>query len=148
MRRASSLQRQHHLTFIAMTRFFCIATVCLGLTSCLGSGKDSCAATVLEPVQSVSGPKTIAVNQTASFLITYLPQLTCNRLESVYEVAGNTPNTFLVGPRVAYTDCNCPANTVVAQTTYNFKPTTAGTYYLNFAAANASGFIRDTLVVQ
>ena len=131
-----------------MTRFFCIATACLGLTSCLSGGKDTCSATVLEPVQSVSGPKTIAVNQTASFTITYLPQVTCNRLESVYEAAGNTPNTVLVGPRVTYTDCNCPTNTVVAQTTYTFKPTTAGTYYLNFTAANANGFIRDTLVVQ
>ena len=131
-----------------MTRFFCIAAACLGLTSCLGSGKDNCSATQLEPVQSVSGPKTVAVNQTATFLLTYLPQLTCSRLESVYEATGTATNTLLVGPRVTYTDCNCPANTVVAQATYTFKPTTAGTYYLNFIANNTNGFITDTLVVQ
>jgi hypothetical protein len=131
-----------------MTRFFCFIATALTLTSCLSSGKDSCSATVLEPVQSVSGPKTIAVNQSANFLITYLPQVTCNRLETVYEATGSTPNTLLVGPRVTYTDCNCPANTLTAQATYTFKPTTAGTYYLNFVADNANGFIRDTLVVQ
>ena len=131
-----------------MTRFLCIAAAALSLTSCLSEPKNSCSATVMEPVQSVSGPKTIALNQTASFVLTYLPQLTCNKLESVYESAGSAPNTLLVGPRVVYTDCNCPANTVVAQATYTFKPTTAGTYYLNFVASNANGFIRDTLVVQ
>jgi hypothetical protein len=131
-----------------MTRFFCFIAAAISLTSCLGSGKETCSATVMEPVQSVSGPKTIAVNQTASFLLTYLPQLTCGKLESVYESTGSTPNTLLVGPRVVYTDCNCPANTVVAQATYTFKPTTPGTYYLNFVASNATGFIRDTLVVQ
>jgi len=131
-----------------MIRFFCFAATALTLTSCLGSGKESCSATVLEPVQSVSGPKMIAVNQTASFTIAYLPQLTCNQLESIYETAGTTPNTVLVGPRVTYTDCNCPTSSLTAQATYAFKPTTAGTYYLNFVANNADGFIRDTLVVQ
>lgn len=131
-----------------MTRFFCLLAAGFGLSSCLRGGKDTCSATALEPVQAVSGPKTIAVNQTANFLITYLPQLTCNKLESVYEAQGSAPNTLLIGPRVTYTDCNCPANTVMAQATYAFKPTTPGTYYLNFVASNANGFIRDTLVVQ
>ena len=131
-----------------MTRFFCIAAACLGLTSCLGTGKDSCTATVLEPAQSVSGPKTIAVNQSANFVITYLPQITCGKLSSIYEAPGNAANTYLIGPQVQYTDCNCPSNTAVAQATYTFKPATAGTYYLNFIASNASGFITDTLVVK
>ncbi len=129
-----------------MTRFFCLLAAGLGLTSCLGSGKETCAASALEPVQTVSGPKTIAVNQTASFLLTYVPQLTCNRLESVYETQGAAPNTLLIGPRVTYPDCTCPANTLPAQATYTFKPTAAGTYYLNFIAAN--GYITDTLVVN
>jgi cytochrome c oxidase assembly protein Cox11 len=131
-----------------MTRFLCIAAATLTLTSCLSGSKDSCSATVLEPVQAVSGPKTIAVNQKANFLVTYLPQVTCSKLETIYEAAGSTPNTYLVGPRVTYTDCNCPANTVVAQATYSFTPTKAGTYYLNFISTNANGFIADTLVVQ
>ena len=131
-----------------MTRFFCLAAACLGLTSCLSAGKDNCTATQLEPAQSVSGPKTVAVNQTANYLITYLPQLTCSRLETVYEATGTAANTLLIAPRVTYNDCNCPANTLAAQATYTFKPTTAGTYYLNFAANNATGFITDTVVVQ
>ena len=129
-----------------MTRFFCLAAVCLSLTSCLKGGKDTCSATVLEPTLSVSGPKTVAVNQKANFVLSYLPQITCAKLESIYEAAGSGANTYVIGPRVNYTDCNCPTNTITAQATYAFTPTTAGTYYLNFVAAN--GYITDTLVAQ
>lgn len=131
-----------------MTRFFCLLAAGFGLSSCLRGGQENCSATILEPAQAVSGPKTIAVNQTASFLITYLPQTTCGKLASIYEAAGSLPNTRIIGPQVQYSDCNCPTNTVVAQATYTFKPTAAGTYYLSFASTNASGFITDTLVVQ
>ena len=148
MCRASSLQRQTYLTFLAMPRFLLFAAACLGLTSCLGSSKDSCSATVLEPTITAVGPKTIAVNQQANFIITYLPQSTCGQLTSIYEAAGSVANSYLVGPRVTYNDCNCPANTATAQTTYSFTPTKAGTYYLNFIASNTSGFIVDTLVAQ
>jgi hypothetical protein len=131
-----------------MTRFLGIAAVALSLTSCLEGAKNTCSATVLEPVQSVSGPRVIGVNQKATFLLTYLPQVTCNKLENIYEAAGSAPNTYLVSPRVTYTDCNCPANTVLAQAAYSFTPTTTGTYYLNFASTNATGFVTDTLTVQ
>jgi hypothetical protein len=131
-----------------MTRFLCLLAAGFGLSSCLRGGQDNCSATILEPAQAVSGPKTIAVNQTASFLITYLPQTTCGKLASLYEAAGSLPNTRIIGPQVQYSDCNCPTNTVVAQATYTFKPTTPGTYYLSFVSTNAGGFITDTLVVQ
>ena len=131
-----------------MTRFFCLLVAGFGLSSCLRGGQENCSATILEPAQAVSGPKTIAVNQTASFLITYLPQTTCGKLASIYEAAGSLPNTRIIGPQVQYSDCNCPTNTVVAQATYTFKPTAAGTYYLSFVSNNAGGFIKDTLVVQ
>lgn len=131
-----------------MTRFFCLAAACLGLTSCLGSSKDTCSATVLEPVITATGPRTVTVNQKANFLITYLPQSTCGQLANIYEAAGSVANTYLIGPRVTYNDCNCPTNTVVTQATYSFTPTTAGTYYLNFVADNAQGYVTDTLVAQ
>ena len=131
-----------------MTRFLSIAAASLALTSCLGSAKDTCSATILEPVVSATGPKTVAVNQKANFIITYLPQTSCGQLANIYEAAGNVANTYLIGPQVAYNDCNCPTNSTTAQTTYSFTPTKAGTYYLNFVANTASGFIADTLVAQ
>ena len=131
-----------------MTRFLCIAAAALSLTSCLGSSKDTCSATILEPAVAATGPRTIAVNQKANFTITYLPQTTCGVLTSIYEAAGNANNTYLVGPQVSYSDCNCPSNSVTAQATYSFTPTKAGTYYLNFVANTATGFISDTLVAQ
>lgn len=131
-----------------MTRFFCFLVAGFGLSSCLRGGQENCSATILEPAQAVSGPKTIAVNQTANFLITYLPQTICGKLASIYETAGSLPNSRIIGPQVQYSGCNCPTNTVVAQATYTFKPTVAGTYYLSFPSTNAGGFITDTLVVQ
>ncbi|HET9505693.1 MAG TPA: hypothetical protein VFO93_19265 [Hymenobacter sp.] len=131
-----------------MTRFFCFALASLGLTSCLGSAKNSCTATVLEPVTSATGPRTVAVNQKADFVISYVPQNTCGKLASIYEAAGNLPNSYLIGPQVVYNDCNCPTNTGAAQATYSFTPTKAGTYYLNFIASNSAGYVTDTLVAQ
>lgn len=131
-----------------MTRFFCLLAAGFGLSSCLRGGQENCSATILEPAQAVSGPKTIAVNQTASFFITYLPQTTCGKLASIYETAGSQPNSRIIGPQVQYSGCNCPTNTTAVQATYTFTPTTAGTYYLNFASTKAGGFIIDTLVVQ
>ena len=131
-----------------MTRFICLAACGLTLTSCLKESKNNCSATILEPTIAAVGPKTVAVNQKATFSISYLPQITCGQLAGIYEAPGAAANTYLIGPQVAYTDCNCPTNTVAQQTTYSFTPPKAGTYYLNFVAANAAGYITDTLVAQ
>lgn len=131
-----------------MTRFFCFAIACFGLTSCLGDAKSSCTATVMEPVTSATGPRTIAVNQKADFTISYVPQNTCGKLSRIVEAAGSVPNSYIISPEVTYSDCNCPSNTIAVQTTYSFTPTKAGTYYLRFIAANTSGYIADTLVAQ
>ncbi len=131
-----------------MTRFLSIAAASLALTSCLGSSKDTCSATILEPNVAVTGPKTVAVNQKADFILAYIPQNTCGQLASIYQATGNTANTYIIGPQVAYNDCNCPSNTATVQTVYSFTPTKAGTYYLNFVANTASGYIADTLVAQ
>lgn len=131
-----------------MTRFFCIAAACLGLTGCLNKDTNTCSFTQVESAITATGPRTVAVNQTATFLVSYLPQSTCGTFQNFLEQATATANSYNVGARVSYSSCNCPATTVITQATYTFKPTRTGTYYLNFIASTTTGFITDTLVVQ
>lgn len=133
-----------------MTRFFCLAAACLslGLSGCLGNDTSVCSTTQTEPVLTATGPRTIAVNQTATFAVSYLPQSSCATLNSFSEQADNVTNSVNVGVRVTYNGCDCPAVSTPAQAAYSFKPTKTGTYYLRFITATNLGYITDTLVVQ
>ncbi|MGI4866377.1 MAG: hypothetical protein ACRYFZ_20795 [Janthinobacterium lividum] len=131
-----------------MTRFFCIAAAGLSLTGCLNKDANTCSVTQVEPALTATGPRTIAVNQTATFQVSYIPQSTCGTFDSFAEQATGTANTYAVGARVKYNSCDCPPSTTITQSAYTFKPTKAGTYYFNFIAGTGTGFITDTLVAQ
>ncbi|RZK90244.1 MAG: hypothetical protein EOO62_35335 [Hymenobacter sp.] len=131
-----------------ITRLFCIAAAGLGFTSCLNKDANTCSATQVEPAITATGPRTVAVNQAATFTLAYMPLTTCGAFESFLEQATGTANSYNVGVRVKYSQCTCPASATITQTTYTFKPTRTGTYYLNFIANTTTGFITDTLVVQ
>ncbi|GAA4493622.1 hypothetical protein GCM10023172_02400 [Hymenobacter ginsengisoli] len=125
-------------------KYYLLAFVALSATSCLNVGPDSCNTTLLTPVTSVSGPKTIAVNQTATYSLSYLPAGGCGTLANLTEQ--NSGNTRAISVNVNYTNCSCPTAAVPGQTTYTFQPTQAGTYYLKFVGINT--YIVDTLVAQ
>lgn len=126
---------------------FCLSGLAtLGLTSCLNTVPSECHSTIVAPVLSVTGPKTVAVNQAATFGLSYALESSCGKFNSVSDEALATPNTRVVGVKVDYNGCNCPQATIPAQVLYTFVPTKAGTYYLNFAAGTK--FVTDTLVVK
>ncbi|TDN35930.1 hypothetical protein E4631_04515 [Hymenobacter sp. UV11] len=127
-------------------KIFLFASVALGLTSCLNVPDTTCESTVVEPVLSATGPKTVAINQPATFALAYQAQSACGKLSNVVESTVATPNTRVIGIRVNYTGCNCPQTTIPSQASYTFQPTQAGTYYLQFVVAN--GYLTDTLVVK
>ncbi|RYY09473.1 MAG: hypothetical protein EOO36_22180 [Cytophagaceae bacterium] len=134
-----------------MTRFFYLAAatgLSLGLTGCLGNGTTTCSVTQTEPILTATGPRTIALNQTAAFTVSYLPQSSCATLDGFSEQSDNVTNSVNVGVRITYNGCDCPALSTPAQTTYSFKPTKTGTYYLRFITAANIGYITDTLTVQ
>lgn len=135
-----------------MTRFFYLAaaTTCLslGLTGCLSKDNSTCSVTQIEPILTATGPRTIAVNQTANFALSYIPLSACGAFSDFFEQSDNVSNSVNVGVRVNYSDCNCPASSTITQATYAFKPTKTGTYYLRFITATNIGYITDTLVVQ
>lgn len=123
------------------------ALASLALTSCLKSKPSDCQHTVVVPVLSTSGPKTVAVYQPAIYVLSYELQSSCGKLNSITE-GGNVsmPDTHEVYVAVEYTDCNCPQIIIPSQAAYTFVPTKAGTYYFKFR--NANSFLTDTLVVK
>ena len=126
--------------------FFSFALAALGLTSCLNTKPSDCHSSVVATVLGIDGPKTVAVNQAASFALNYTLDGPCGKFNSVNDEAVATPNTRVVSVQVDYEGCNCPQKTIPAQAVYTFQPTKAGTYYFQFATG--TGFITDTLVVK
>jgi len=125
-------------------KYYLLAATALGLTSCLSTQPDTCSATVVTPITTASGPKTVAVNAPAVYTLVYAPTGGCGTLGGITQQASG--NTQMVSVNVTYTNCNCATLATPGQTTYTFQPTQAGTYYLKFVAA--SGYLTDTLVVK
>jgi hypothetical protein len=133
-----------HLLALLPMKYYLLAALALGATSCLGVGPDTCNTTLLTPVTSVSGPKKVAVSQAAVYTLNYAPEAGCGTLGNLTEqVSGNVR---AVSVNVNYASCSCAAPAVPGQTTYTFQPSQVGTYYLRFVGNNA--YIVDTLVVQ
>jgi hypothetical protein len=125
-------------------KHYLLAALALGATSCLNVGPDTCSTTLLTPITSASGPKTIAVNQAATYTLVYTPANGCGTLATPTEQVSGT--TRAVNVNINYSSCACSTAAVPAQTTYTFQPTQAGTYYLKFVSN--SSYIIDTLVVK
>ena len=125
-------------------KYSLLAATALGLTSCLTTEPDTCSATLITPVTSATGPKTVAVNAPAVYTLVYAPSGGCGTLGTLAQQTSG--NTQTIGVNVNYTSCSCAALATPGQTTYTFQPTQAGTYYLKFVAAN--GYLTDTLVVK
>jgi hypothetical protein len=123
---------------------YLFAALTIGATSCLNVGPDTCSTTLLTPVTSVSGPKTIAVNQAATYSLSYLPAQGCGTPANLSEQTAG--NTRAISVNVNYASCSCATAATAAQITYTFQPSQAGTYYLKFVGNSA--YIVDTLVVH
>jgi hypothetical protein len=131
-----------------MKKLVILSIVALGagfLTSCLSTQEPTCNSTSYAPIVSAIGPRTIGVNQPAVFAIGYTLGSDCGKFGNVAAVPNG--NTVQVGVTGIYTGCACNTTTTVAQTTYQFQATTAGTYYVQFLTGNNT-FITDTVVVR
>ena len=127
-------------------KYYLFAALALGLCSCLKTSADTCDVTLTTPIVKAIGPKTVAVNQAATYTLDYLPGNGCGKLNALSEQGQSAANTRTVSVSVSYATCNCPTPATPLQTTYNFVPTQAGTYYLKFVANN--GYLTDTLVAK
>ena len=121
------------------------ALVALTLSSCLSAQEPTCTASAYAPIVSATGPRTVAVNQAAVFVLGYALGSDCGAFSNVVAVPNG--NVQQIGVLGAYNGCACNATTTVSNTSYQFQATTPGTYYLQFLTANNT-FITDTLVVK
>ncbi len=126
--------------------FAALALSVISLPSCLKTEADTCQVTLITPIVKAVGPRTVAVNQPATYLLDYLPGNGCGTLNALSEQGQSAANTRTVSVSVSYASCSCTAPAAALQTTYNFVPTQAGTYYLKFVANN--GYLIDTLVAK
>jgi len=127
--------------------FVLLAAVCgvSALSSCLTTQEPTCNSTSYVPIVSATGPKKVGVNQPAVFAIGYTVGNDCGTFSNV--VATPNGNTLQIGVTANYTGCACNPTTTIAQTTYQFQATAAGTYYVQFLTGTNT-FITDTVVVN
>jgi hypothetical protein len=121
------------------------ALTALSLTSCLSGSEPTCNSSGYVPIVKIIGPKTATLAQPAVFTLSYTLGNDCTKLTNVEAVPSG--NTTQVGLAATSTGCACNATTNVSQTSYQFQPTKAGTYYIQFLTTNNS-FITDTVVVN
>ena len=117
----------------------------LSLTGCLNAQEPKCTSTAYAPIVSAIGPRTVAVNQAATFVLGYALGSDCGTFGSV--VAVPSGNTLQIGVMGTYNGCACNASTTISQTSYQFQVTQPGTYILQFLTTNNT-FITDTVVVK
>ena len=97
------------------------------------------------PVTNVAGPNSGLVNQDIAVTLTFGISNGCGEFDHLEKnVMGNTTSINVAGK---YTGCTCTLVYKEEQTVYNFKATSAGTYYLKFFKENNSA-IMDTIIVQ
>ena len=123
----------------------CAALAAFGLTSCLNGQEPTCTSSAYAPIVGALGPKTVAVNQAAVFVLSYALGSSCGSFGSVVAVPNG--NVLQIGVMGAYNGCSCSATTAISQTSYQFQATAPGTYLLQFLTTNNT-FITDTVVVK
>jgi hypothetical protein len=121
------------------------ALTAISLTSCLSTKEPACNSNGYVPITKVIGPKTATLAQPAVFVLSYLLGNDCTKLTNVESVPSG--NSIQVNLAAASSGCACNATTTVSQTSYQFQPTKAGTYYVQFLTTN-NAYITDTVVVN
>jgi hypothetical protein len=123
------------------------ALTTLSLTSCLSTKEPTCNSNGYVPIVNVFGPKTATLSQPAVFTLSYTLGNDCTKLTNVEVVPSASGNITQVNLAASSNGCACNATTTVSQTSYQFQPTKAGTYYIQFLTTN-NAFITDTVVVN
>ncbi len=106
---------------------------------------DECISYTTAPVTEVTGPNTILVDQEADFVVKYYLTDGCGKFENIESTSnGNTVTISLIAK---YEGCVCTAIILAGETTFKFKPTQPGIYYLKYLQPNNTHFI-DTVTVN
>ena len=120
------------------------------LPGCLAVDEPVCQSTILVPVTTASGPRTAAAGQAVTYNLGYSIGNSCGTFGTI--ITNTLPNNDgstvqQVGINGSYKGCSCSPTTTASQTSYQFTPAKAGTYYVQFLTTN-NAFITDTLTVR
>ena len=96
-------------------------------------------------VTEVTGPNTMLVDQEADFVVKSYLTDGCGKFENLE--ATSNEYTLTIRLNAKYEGCVCTANLIEGETTYKFKPTKGGVYYLKYVQPNNTYFI-DTVTVN
>ncbi|NML66441.1 hypothetical protein HHL22_14610 [Hymenobacter sp. RP-2-7] len=127
-----------------------LLTATLALPGCLAVSEPVCQSTILVPITTATGPRTATVGQAVTYNLVYSIGNDCGTFGNIVtNTINNTDGTTVqqVGVNGSYTGCSCNATTTSSQTTYQFTPTKAGTYYVQFLTTN-NAYLTDTLTVR
>jgi len=109
------------------------------------NNSDTCDSTVVSGITNVTGPKTGNINQELLFTVYYGWNNGCAKSSVLNEsISGNT---ITLSVNTKYSGCACTMVASLQSTTYTFKATQAGIYFLNFVQST-NQFITDTITVN
>jgi len=96
-------------------------------------------------VTQVTGPNTVLVNQETDFTVEFHTTNGCGKFENLESTSNGNVITLSVVAK--YSGCICTDVILQGETTYKFKPTQGGIYYLKFVQPDNTHFI-DTVTVN
>jgi hypothetical protein len=113
--------------------------------SCSKAHDDKCLSFVKAPVTKVEGPNTGTINQDLTLEVSFGCFNGCGRFGNFEQTSNNDTTTINVIAK--YEGCMCTQDAPIRQTTYNFKATEKGTYYLKFWQAE-KGYLLYTVQIN
>jgi hypothetical protein len=122
----------------------CFVASILFFSACKKQTQE-CLSSTTAQVTKVTGPNMVLVNQETDFTVEYYLYNGCGKFENLESTSnGHTVTISLIAK---YRGCICTDILLGGETTYKFKPTLSGIYYLKFVQPNKSHFI-DTVTVN
>ena len=126
--------------------FTCLVFSILVLSSCNKTQDDNkCLSYIKAPVIKVEGPNTGLVNQDINLTVSFGCFNGCGQFGNFEQTSNGDTTTINVIAK--YEGCLCTQDAPLRQTTFKFKVTQTGTYYLKFLQTGKT-YLTDTIRVQ
>ena len=126
--------------------FTCLVFSILVLSSCNKTqGDNKCLSYIKAPVIKVEGPNTGLVNQDINLTVSFGCFNGCGQFGNFEQTSNGDTTTINVIAK--YEGCLCTLDAPLRQTTFKFKVTQTGTYYLKFLQTGKT-YLTDTIRVQ
>jgi hypothetical protein len=112
---------------------------------CSKTQDNKCLSFIKAPVTKVEGPNTGAINQDLNLTVSFGCFNGCGQFGNFEQTSNNDTTTINVIAK--YEGCGCTQDAPIRQSTYKFKATKSGTYYLKFWQAE-KGYLIYTIQIN